>query len=173
MEASLRSAAQLWKQWCRMASLAIWPRRSWSLCLGEDGLEQLLESVWKLLICEPPAGLNQPLHECVCFHAGSLNSFISCHHRISSVDQWTPHSWWTRPAISVEKMQRNLSYFAAKNVWLFVNYFTPKFETESEHFQCDVSFELFSQLVFAKTGPEGWENGGEAVIYSTKHRDRK
>lgn len=34
--------------------------------------------------------------------------------------------------------------------WELLTEFTPKFETESEHFQCDVSFELFSQLVLIK-----------------------
>lgn len=53
----------------------------------EERQQQLLESAWKLLICEHPAGLIQPLHECVCFHTGLLNSFISCHRRTSGVDK--------------------------------------------------------------------------------------
>lgn len=52
-----------------------------------EGQQQLLESAWKLLICEHPAGLIQPLHECVCFHTGLLNSFIRCHWRTSGVDK--------------------------------------------------------------------------------------
>ena len=53
----------------------------------EERQQQLLESAWKLLICELPAGLIQPLHECVCFHTGLLNSFISCHQTSSGVDK--------------------------------------------------------------------------------------
>lgn len=55
--------------------------------------QQLLQLAWKLLVYDPPAGLIQPLHECVCFHTGPLNSFISFHHGTSSVDKWTPTGW--------------------------------------------------------------------------------
>lgn len=51
--------------------------------------QHLLESAWKLLICERPAGLIQPLHECVCFHTGLLNSFISRHRTTTDVDKYT------------------------------------------------------------------------------------
>lgn len=79
------------------------------LCSGEDRKageaerrQQLLHPAWKLLVYEPPAGLIQPLHECVCFHTGPLNSFISCHHGTSSVDKWTPKGWTPDRLIAAE-----------------------------------------------------------------------